>query len=66
MSKTFMPTPAQIREACRQIRKEWSPGEEQIRRAWAASGGAPIRVVRVADVNGAAAVHSSDLLGQMD
>jgi len=66
MSKAFMPTPAQIHEACRQIRKEWSPEEEQMRRAWAASRGAPIRVVRVSDVDGAAARHSSELLGQMD
>lgn len=30
----FMPTPAEIAEECRLIRAEWSPDEEQKRRAY--------------------------------
>jgi len=66
MGKTFMPTPSQIQEACREIRKEWSPAEEQARRAWTGSGAVALRVVRIADVDGAAVRHSIDCSGQMD
>jgi hypothetical protein len=65
MSKTFMPTPAQIEEACREIRKEWSPAEEQARRAWAGDGVA-LRIVRLADVDGAVTRHALDFGGQLD
>jgi len=30
----FMPTPTEIRAACRQIQSEWSADEELRRRAW--------------------------------
>jgi hypothetical protein len=66
MSKTFMPTRAQIEAACREIRKEWSPAEEQARRAWAGSDAVALRVVRIAEVDGAAVRHSLELSGQMD
>ena len=66
MSKTFMPTRAQIEAACREIRKEWSPAEEQARRAWAGSGAVALRVVRLADVDRAAVRHSIDSAGQVD
>jgi hypothetical protein len=66
MSKTFMPTPVQIQAACREIRKEWSPAEEQARRAWAGSGAVALRVVRIADVDRAAVRHSIEFSGHMD
>lgn len=37
---TFLPTPEQIKEACREIQATWPPGEERKRRLWA---DAPVR-----------------------